>query len=375
MIFHVAYRLSSEAKNASALRPVRMRRAFEQIGYEVYVVAGTHAERREQTGTLKRRIRDGLAIDFVYSEAATTPTGLGEPVTWATSFTRDISFLRYCQRHRIPVGLFYRDAYWRFPIYDELVKWPLSAVLRAFYKWDLRRYRRADFRIYLPSMQMKRWLPTLRPHRVRPLPPGGDLRPTRETESDGKLRLLYVGGLGNNYRLHQAIKEISERENVLLTLCVPEAHWADRRAEYVGKMGANVTLVHQSGAELEALYAQTDVCLLAVEPIEYWGFAAPVKLFEYISYGKPILASNDTFSGEFVTERDLGWSVDYGKGKLGAKLDELSMNPREVQRVANRVQAVRAEHTWEARACEVAADLAGSDSLDQANQAFREKRI
>lgn len=359
MIFHAAYPLKAEPRNASALRPVRMRSAFEEIGYEVIEISGFHAQRREQIKALKHRIESGLEVAFVYSEAATTPTGLGEPVTPATSLTRDISFLRFCQRRGIPVGLFYRDIYWCFPIYTETVKWPIATILRRFYRWDLRRYRRAGFRIYLPSEQMADWMPIIDRARVGPLPPGGDPHPSATTDSAGRLRLLYVGGLGSNYRLHESVKEMSGLEGVEITLCMPEAHWVDRRNEYERLISDNIRIVHESGAALERLYANTDACMLVVEPIKYWGFAAPVKLFEYLSYGKPILASNDTFSGDFVRDNGLGWSVEYGSGQLRELLEALRSSPESLATVAKHVREVREDHTWQARAREVARDLAG----------------
>lgn len=361
MIFHVAYPLSSDPKNASALRPVRMRRAFEEIGYRVYEVSGTHAERRDKIKTLKRLIREGLRPDFVYSEAATTPTGLGQPVTAATSLTRDIAFLRFCERRGIRVGLFYRDIYWCFPIYTETVPRPIAFVLRRFYRWDLRRYRRGRFRIYLPSVRMADWMPIIDRRRVRALPPGGESRPFRAPTRGEDLRLLYVGGLGSNYRLHQTVREIAAVDGVSLTICIPEAHWADRESEYVGLLAENIRIVHRSGAGLPDLYAEADMCLLAVEPIDYWSFAAPVKLFEYISYGRPIVASNGTFSGRFVEDAGIGWSIDYGSGELVALLRRLRADRTELEARADRVRAVQQEHTWQARAREVARDLASAE--------------
>ena len=358
MIFHVAFRLNPEPRKASELRPLRMRQAFEKLGYEVLEVSGTHPERRDRMRELRRRIEQGLRVDFVYSEASTAPTGIGEPVTPATSLTRDIAFLRFCERRGIPVGLFYRDIYWCFPIYEESVKRPLSTVLRALFRWDLRRYRRAGFRIYLPSMKMAGHLPIVDRERLRALPPGGDPHDVSATPPEPRLRLLYVGGLGSNYRLHRTVAEIAGRDDVELTLCVPEAQWLDRRAEYENLLAPNIRLVHRSGPELQELYERTDACMLAVEPIDYWSFAAPVKLFEYISYGKPIIASNGSFSGEFVSEHGLGWSVDYGSGQLGELLGGLAEDRSEFDRIAEHVRAVRSQHTWVARAAEVAEDLA-----------------
>ena len=357
MIFHVAYRLDPNAGKASSIRPLRMRRAFEDIGYDVHEVSGTHEERREQIRELRQQVRAGLPVEFVYSEASTTPTGLGEKVTRATSLRRDIAFLRFCQRSGIPVGLFYRDAYWRFPIYDDLVRWPVRTVLRGFYRWDLWRYRRAGLRIYLPSMRMAEWLPILKRDRMRELPPGGEPRALDRRARGDKTALFYVGGLGDNYRLHESVAEIAGRDDTTLTICVPEAQWEDRKHEYLDRWADNITVVHASGPQLDALYAEADACLMAVDPIIYWGFAAPVKLFEAVSRGKPIITSSGTYAGDFVTKNRLGWAVEYGTGALSDVLDQLRKDPALLDEAGQRVAAIRSHHTWEARARAVAEDL------------------
>lgn len=359
MIFHVAYRLNPDAKSASGIRPIRMRDAFKAIGYEVHEISGTHTERKRRIAELRKRIEAGLAVDFVYAESATAPTGLGEPVTRDTSFTRDIAFLRFCTRRGIPVGLFYRDIYWRFPIYTEAVKWPLSAVMRAFHRWDLRKYRRAGIDVYLPSMEMAKWVPTIPPQRFRELPPGGEPHDAPDFARTDRIRLLYVGGLGSNYRLHETVREIAGRDDAELTICTREAEWEARQAEYDDLMGSNIRVVHESGEALKQLYSETDVCVLAVEPIVYWEFAVPMKLLEYVAHGKPVIASDGSFSGRFVREQGVGWTITYGSGELGELLGRLHEHPQELAEAAERVRAVRDQHTWEARARQVARDLAG----------------
>lgn len=366
MIFHVAYRLDPEAKSASGIRPLKMRRAFEAIGYRVIEISGRHPERREQIERVREQIRGGLRVDFVYSENATAPTGLGEPVTPATSLTRDIRFLRFCRRSGIPVGLFYRDIYWNFPIYTEVLRWPMYSILRALHRRDLRGYRRAGIDVYLPSMEMAEWVPIIDPARFRELPPGCEIRDPAPlggaAGADAErpaLRLIYVGGLGDTYRLHESVRAIAGREGVELTICTREAEWQQREPEYRELMAPNIRVVHRSGEGLRELYDQANASLLAVEPIVYWTFAVPVKLFEYLGNGKPVLASDGSFSGRFVQDQGVGWTVPYGSEEFGELLDRLVADPAELQRVTERAREVRHEHTWEARARRVAADLAG----------------
>src|SRR5690554_1472058 len=87
MVFHVPFPLNPNATSASGIRPVSMRKAFERIGYEVLEVSGYHHERKAKMRAVKEAIRTGASIEFVYSEAATTPTGLGEKITRHTSLT------------------------------------------------------------------------------------------------------------------------------------------------------------------------------------------------------------------------------------------------------------------------------------------------
>lgn len=389
MIFHVAYRLDPEATSASGIRPLKMRRAFEAIGYRVIEISGRHPERREQIERVRAQIRGGLRVDFVYSENATAPTGLGEPVTPATSLTRDIRFLRFCRRSGIPVGLFYRDIYWNFPIYTEVLSWPMYAIMRALHRRDLRGYRRAGIDIYLPSMEMAEWVPIIDPARFRELPPGCEIRdpaphggaagpgataarpaaadPAAAADRSGAerppLRLLYVGGLGDTYRLHESVRAIAGREGVSLTICTREAEWQQRESEYRELMAPNIRVVHRSAEGLRELYDEANAALLAVEPIVYWTFAVPVKLFEYLGNGKPVLASEGSFSGRFVRDQGVGWTVPYGGAEFGELLDRLVADPAELQRVTERAREVRHEHTWEARAHRVAVDFGSTATL------------
>ncbi len=358
MIFHVPFPLDPDAKSASGIRPMRLRRAFEAIGYEVLEISGRHPERQTKIAELKREIAHGLKIDFVYSEAATPPTGIGEPITLATSFTRDIRFLRYCRRAGIPVGLFYRDIYWQFEEYAKRVGQPYTAILRWRYRADLRGYRSAVDRIYLPSMRMADYLPKANRPQAAALPPGAD---RIEAQSpDGPLSLFYVGGIGGYYRLQEAVRGVELASDARLTLCSHEDQWKASADEYVEMLGPSTRVVHRSGPELEELYEETHVGMLFMEPIEYREFAAPMKLYEYLGHGKPIIATEGSLAGSFVEENGIGWALPYDAEVLAELLDQLAEDPAMLSAKAQQARNVRGEHTWEARAAHVAQDLSGA---------------
>lgn len=348
MIFHVPYPLNPSATSASGIRPVRMREAFEAIGFDVVEISGDARQRRRSIASVKRRIRAGEEFDLVYSEASTKPTAMTEAHSLPTHPFLDIGFLRHCTRRGIPVGVFYRDIYWNSPKYLETVPAPVAAVTRMLYRSDLRRYRTAVTRIFVPSMRMAEEMPLTRVEQCSALPPGSP-QVDSALPQEG-ISLLYVGGTGSYYRMQQTVAGAESAEGARLTICTRKAEWAASRAAYLGVMGDATTVVHRSGAELEALYDDAHLGVLLMEPIGYREFAAPMKLYEYLGHGKPILATEGSLAGDFVTEHGVGWALPYRADALVELLQRVQADPEEYAAVRARVLEVRASHTWEARA-------------------------
>ncbi|MFX0537022.1 glycosyltransferase [Ornithinimicrobium sp. Y1847] len=358
MVFHAPYPLTGGT--GSAVRPVKMRDAFVELGYEVIEVTGRGADRRRATRALASRLRDGLEVDFAYGENSTMPTLLTEPHHLPTHPFVDLRLLYLLRRNGIPAGLFYRDVYWRYPEYTERVNRIVATGTRTLYHGELLAYGRWLDRVYLPSDQIAAVVPHLRADQPRALPPGGAV--LDEPRVEGPFTVLYVGNLSHYYRMHELFAAVAATPDVHLLLCTPPESWAAVRSGYERWLGPRVEVVHERGEGLRPLFARADVCSLVVEPSEYRDFASPVKLYEYLGHGKPVIASAGTLAGSVVEEGGLGWQVPYAATDLGALLTRLQGEWRragrgEVGEVTERVRAARHGHTWAARAREVAADL------------------
>ena len=118
-----------------------------------------------------------------------------------------------------------------------------------------------------------------------------------------------------------------------------------------------IDVVHGSGQELEALYERADACVLFVEPDPYREFAAPVKLYEYLGHGKPVIASAGTLAAETVAACGAGWTPPYDAAELTGLLRRLLAAPDAVEEAAGRARQARAEHTWLRRANTVVEDM------------------
>ena len=358
MVFHTPFPLQSGRLAASILRPLAMRQAFTDIGYRVMEVSGYAAERRQAMRRVRAAIAAGDVPAFVYGENATIPNALTEPRHLPPHPLLDLSFFRDCQRAGAPVGMFYRDIYWRFRQFRQGINPILEAGLQATYRGELLAYRRLGIHLFLPSRAMGRHVPFLTPDRASALPPGapvveaGDVgRPVGESRDKAELDLLFVGVLQDNYRLDACLRAVSATPGTRVTLCVRQETWETSRDHYAPLLPAGrAQVVHRSGAELEPLYRRADLGVLFTEPNPYWDFAVPYKLYEYLAHELPVIAVHGTQTGRLVEEMGIGWVLSYDAGALGDLLRHLREAPEEIEAVRRRMREVLPDQTWQARA-------------------------
>lgn len=360
-IYHVPYPLQFTDPTGGGVRPVKMLRAMQQR-YEVAVVAGTATERRAAIGQVMASIRAGDFYEFCYSESSTMPTALTETHHLPTHPLLDFSFFRQLRKVHVPVGLFYRDIQWRFPMYKEGTSLPKRIGAKAAYHYDLWQYGRTVDHLFLPSVEMAAHVPLPSDVPVSALPPGhegGELEPG--DASPHPVRLFYVGGTKSNYRLHEFLAAVHTCPQVQFVLCTRESEWADARADYAEWLGPNLTVVHENGPGTTPYFKAANVAVVATEPQEYWTFAAPLKVYEYLGHGLPIIASEGSLAGRFVAETGVGWTVPYSRSAFTELLTRLDEQPELVDQARERVLAVRDEHSWAGRVAEVARVLGRVD--------------
>lgn len=359
MIFHIPMFVDKSEHSGSQIRPLRMIQAFKDIGYDVEIVMGYCKSRKKQIAQIKKNIKNGIKYDFVYSESSNMPTALTERHHFPICPFLDFNFFRFCKQYRIPIALFYRDIYWKFPQYGvDLFFWKV-AVGRFFYRYDVRKYQELVDVLYLPSLNMAKYLPEIADEKIKALPPGFSPKEKRSYKKSEYLNILYVGGIGDYYKMHTLFKVISHFPEVSLTICTREVEWQDNSREYDLGENNNIVIVHKSGYELQKLFAQTDVFSLFVEPQEYRNFAVPVKLFEYLGESKPIIASYGTLAGRFIEDNGIGWTIPYEESELQNLLNSMLTDKEIIHSKNDAIARIYNEHTWEARARQVINDTNG----------------
>lgn len=361
-IIHMPFYVNLQYPSGSQIRPIKVIKAFKNIGYDVDLIMGYGVERSKQIQNIKDNILKGIKYDFLYSESSTEPTLLTEKNHMPKYPFMDFAFLKFCKENNIKIGLFYRDVYWRFPIYKKKVPFIKRTLATILYKYDLLKYNEILDILYLPTKLMYSYIPFEFKKKICELPPGIDKKMLQDNfqvhmDENEFLKLFYVGGLNEMYNLEKLFKAVSELDNVYLTVCCRENDWEKSKETYSKYLNNNIKIVHKSGKELIPYFREADICSLFFEPIEYRKFAMPVKLFEYMTYKKPILSTKNTATGDFVEKNNIGWNIDYSDMKLIKSLKYIANNKKVLKEKQKSIELIINSNTWEARAQKIADDL------------------
>lgn len=356
IIFHFPLPLESNAKSASGIRPQRMLAAFRSLGYEVHVVAGYASQRKAAIKKIRNNITNGVKYSFMYSETATIPTTLTEPHHLPTHPFMDWLFFKFIKKNNISIGLFYRDIYWAFPTYgNNLVRFKRILAKFAYY-FDLWTYERTLKKLYLPSLNMGGYVPVVSKKKFFSLPPGHESPSIQIKNQSDNLKLFYVGGMSYNYKLHLLFEVIAIFPQIELTVCTRELEWLSVKDEYT-EIASNINIIHESGEMMLKHLRECDIAVLYVKPDEYRSFASPFKLYEYLGFQKPILASSGTLAGDFVETEKIGWSVPYERSSLVDFFVSILLDKNDIYEKGMISSSVAPYHSWVARAQQVAEDL------------------
>jgi glycosyltransferase involved in cell wall biosynthesis len=339
-----------EMKSGSSVRPQRMYDAFVKLGYDVDLLSGLQNRKRERWKRVFRKyreIRNNLP-DFCYVEPPSGPF-----------FNLcDHLLLLYLKLKKVPIGLFYRDAYWMFADW-----WPVHGAkkffLKLMHRFDLFIFNHTCNVVFFPTQSMA---DLFKFKNKSVLPPAGADFVTAEHETAG--RALYIGGVSKFYGtdiMLEAFSIINERmkENIKLTVCCRESEMKDFFDGYLDKPWLEV--VHLSGdKQLKPLYERSDVALYPSRRDFYMDFCMPVKLFEYLSRGLPVVATNCKETAQFVLKNGIGVVSEDNPEAFAAAVVSLIKDRRQLHLCrVNAKNALIRRNLWEHRAMKAAREILG----------------
>ena len=372
MIFHVPLKLRDGYISGSTIRPQKMMAAFRSVGYEVDAVWGTSSERKLKIGEIRRNIENGVKYDFLYAENNTVPRLIAtdEHHIPRHPFV-DRCFFAYLKKQMIPMGIFYRDMYWKYPKAMADLSWWKRNLIIALQKRELAEYEQLFDVLFLPSMRCLKPLETKFSGTICSLPPGvPKAQPEIKVQHD-KLHIFYVGGIGNQYDLRLFLSVVGKMPEIDFTLCCRKINWEPIKLMYEPYLAENIHIIHKQGeVELLPYFHKADVACMFFKPDIYREMAMPVKLFEYMANLLPIISNDGNAAGDFVRENDIGWSLPYEEKSLRECLSKLVADYEMIAYKRANIERILPDNTWEARA-----DMAAKILREKGRYIERENRI
>jgi glycosyltransferase involved in cell wall biosynthesis len=351
IIFHIPWELKNRQFSATAIRPRKMMHAFLQLGYRADIVWGDAVERKARIEEIKHKIALGKRYQFVYSESSTAPTPFANGIKDSLKgFDQDIRFLKFLHGKGIPIGLYYRDMYWMFPKADPEESFLRKMIFKPFYFRDLECYRRFVDIFFVQTEEMSRLLPRKGHDCVDLLPPGLEHPQHPVIDKDHKLTLFYSGGLNKAYDMDLVLETLSSRKEVQNYMCFRKHEWEMKKRYFRKADLGGIKVLHASADELPYYMNKSHIGLCYFKPEKARQYMLPVKIFHYMEYNLPILATEGTPTGDFVKNNNIGWSIPYNKQVFEGFIDSLLANPEQIEEKIRNLAEIKRNHTWIERA-------------------------
>lgn len=169
------------------------------------------------------------------------------------------------------------------------------------------------------------------------------------TTSERKNELCYVGGITEIRGIREMIKAVEH--------CDTKLHLGGEfsplslRDEVIKYKGWEKMIAHgfMNRESVTALLANCMAGLVLLHPTENYIDAYPVKMFEYMAAGLPVIASDFPLWKEIITKHQCGICVDpYNINAIADAINYLLSNKAEAQQMGvNGRKAIESKYNWE----------------------------
>jgi hypothetical protein len=325
-------------------RITQLRDALARIA-DLDVVSGSRSTRAAQ---LARRIRSLRRLDGIYVENSTTLPG-----------PADLAYLGLARARHVPILTYVRDAQQLFSEYDSAstVKQRLSR--RAFMP-ALRLLMRLSTRVAFPSRGLALAI-NGDDREAFLLPPGARLAADVAPEA-GARALLFVGPMNRPAHgadlLVAAVGEARRRGAEVDVISISR-----EGQEWPGDAPAWLRRERADGPEIDRFLPQVMATITPRRKTPYNDLAVPIKVLEYLGYGRPLIATDTEETTAIISEAGCGVIVPDTVEGLASGILAVA-NASAEQRAAWGAAARRAaeRNSWDERARRVIELLRGRGS-------------
>jgi glycosyltransferase involved in cell wall biosynthesis len=319
----------------ATMRIAQLRDALARI-VDLDVVSGTRARR---AGLLARRIGSLRRLDGIHVESSTTPPG-----------PADLAFMALAHALGIPILTFIPDAQQLFSEYDIASTLKQRLSRRAFLP-ALRTMMRLSTYVAFPSRGLARAIHG-DDREVLLLPPGARLAAAVAPDPDARA-LLFVGPMHRPAHgadlLLDAVEEARRRgaDVELISISRPGEELPGEAPPWLHRERAD-------GAEIDRFLPRVMATITPRRKTPYNDLAVPIKVLEYLGYGRPLIVTDTEETTAIVREAGCGIITADTVDELAGGIHAVATAAPE-QRAAWGAAARRAaeRNSWDDRARQV----------------------
>lgn len=327
---------TSRLGGAMSVRIVNLFRALEALR-PVRLITGDRQTRRLELIRLVRsgKLRQARAI---YVEASTSAAG-----------EADILFLALARRLKIPIVVFIPDGYQLFPTIFPRQGWKMH-LLDWGWRVSIASYQRLANLLLFPSFGLARCFENKT--EINVFPPAGLAGRPYHPLNWQQPTITYFGAATYRYgsdllldAMSQVVRRFPQANCRFITneACFLTDHPV-RHAPWL-------TVESRTFDALPEIAAASTLMVAPLRINPYNSLAMPVKLFDYMSFGRPTVATGCHDMAQFVTEHQIGIVVEDTVQSLANGIIRLLENQSLAEELGRKAyDLVQTTHNWDQRA-------------------------
>lgn len=345
-ILYINYVDFNNVSSGSSVRPKKMYEAFNNLGYEVTMLTGIQnkiKERWKNTKKFFRKIKN-CDYDLCYVESPSGPI---------FNFCDHLILLYISKVKKIPVGFFYRDAYWKFGELGNIsiIK---KLVINLMHRFDWFIFKITCDKMYFPSKTMA---DLFNFKNKEAFPPGATIIKDEAKEFKNFKNCIYVGGVSERYGteiLLKAFELVNTKYNKNITLTLICRQEIDIIKKYKNSRWLSINTGISGDEMLKPFYEKADLAVIPFKRDVYMDFAIPIKLFEYLANQMPIVATDCIELSKFIKDNNIGIvTEDNGESLARGIVEFYDLKIEEKNSIYKNLNKSINMNTWEERAKKV----------------------
>lgn len=350
-ILYITFTDFGDLSSGSAVRSFRMYNAFKNLGYDVKLLEGQQNKRKTR--------REKVNEIFHWLDNNTPDLCYVEPPVGPFFNLIDLKLLKRLHKMGVPIGLFYRDFYWKFPkwAWKDTPIWK-KVILIAMHKRDLRIFKECCDVVFFPSEECIEILEYVHFRKCKVLPPGCS-KPNSHVKL-GANEIFYAGGVRQEDGVDDlliALDNVNKKGlNIKLNLVTKK-----KELKYLNNQELLnrdwLSIFEASGDELTPIYERSDLGILSRRRHFYMDIAIPVKVLEYMSKGLPVISTDCPAIARFIRENNSGIVCNEGSQSIEDAINEYYTNRQLYLNLIENVEKAALKNTWEKRVEQMITDL------------------